>query len=150
MQRWVRADAGEAIMRAGHDEKVVASKWANAPIASVKISPRVKYLAAILPSGRDPTPVLEAFQKRQGSLWVGGTATLTNGQLRFKPNAMNSFMQEGELELKIPLRAITGVTLEGGFITKIIAVATPGAIVRLRCFGAAGFAKQIRGAAGLR
>jgi hypothetical protein len=83
-------------------------------------------------------------------MWGGGKAMLTNGQLRFEPNAVNRFIQEGELGLKIPLQAITGVTLEGGFLTKIIAVATPGAIVRLRCFGAAGFAEQIREAAGLR
>jgi hypothetical protein len=150
MQRWVRTDAGEASMRARHDERIVASKWANALITSVKISPRVKDLADAIPYARDPTPVVEAFLKRQGSVWVGGTATLTNEQLRFKPNAVNKFIQEGEMELKIPLQAITDIMLEGGFLTKIIAVATPGAVVRLRCFGAAGLAKQIRDAAGLR
>ena len=44
----------------------------------------------------------------------------------------------------VPVETIAGVTREGGFFSKIIAVATPLATVRLRCFGAARFAPEIR------
>src|SRR5690349_14192321 len=135
-------------MRAGHEATVVASKLANALIESVAISQRATDVMDLLPHARHTRSVMEEFEKRFGAVWVGGTATLTNEDLRFKPNVVNRFVQEGEMELEIPLQAITGVTLEGGFLTKIIAVATPDAIIRLRCFGAAGFAKQIREAAG--
>jgi hypothetical protein len=39
------------------------------------------------------------------------------------------------------------VALEGGFLSKIIAIATPLATVRLRCFGATKFARPICDAA---
>ena len=126
---------------------VIASKLANALIANVEYSQLVKDVVDALPHARTVQGVLDDFKRRYGDVWVGGRATLTATALVFEPNAVNSALQEGELELTIPVETISAVTLEGGFLSKIIAIATPLATVRLRCFGAGTFARQIRDAA---
>ena len=135
-------------MSAEQADRVIASKLANAMVANVDISQLTKDVIDVLPRARHVRRTLDAFMQHcGGNVWVGGTATLTEQQLAFRPNVVNRLIQDGALEIAIPLETITGVTLEGGFLTKIIAVATPVATMRIRCFGAAGFAKQIRDAA---
>ncbi|MBA4046238.1 MAG: hypothetical protein C0471_17735, partial [Erythrobacter sp.] len=87
----------------------------------------------------------EFFRRLLGGLWVGGNAVLTNTELVFTPNALNSALhQEPEkLHLRISLEDIKGVQVRWGFVTKIIDVETRTATWSLRCYGAAKFAESI-------
>jgi hypothetical protein len=83
-------------------------------------------------------------RNRYGGLWVGGRVTLTPAELSFAPNAVNRLAHAGDSSFAIPLSAIGQVDVEPGFYTKIIAVTWTGGVTRLRCYGAAAFADQIR------
>lgn len=91
--------------------------------------------------------ILAAFRQRYGGLWVGGRATLTTADLRFRPNAVNRAVQTGSLDVTVPLASVTNVELLRGVLTQIIAVGTPGFLVKIRCFRARAFADQIRSVA---
>jgi hypothetical protein len=132
-------------MKSPPTTEVVASKVANALIESVELSPMVK----AIPHSGTITGVLGGFKKYYGGLWVGGTATLTNSQLSFEPNAMNRLVQTGELSVVVPLKQIKEVTLEKGFFTNIIVVKTSKSTLRLRCYGADNFMQRIRVVANL-
>jgi hypothetical protein len=89
------------------------------------------------------------YRKKHGGLWVGGRVTLTPAELVFSPNAVNRLVHYGDPSFTIPLSAITQIDVEPGFFTKIIAVTwTGGGLTRLRCYGAARFADQIRSTVG--
>jgi hypothetical protein len=85
---------------------------------------------------------------RYGGLWVGGRVTLTRTELQFAPNAANRLVHAGDTSFTIPLPAVRQVDVEPGVLTKIIAVTWTGGVTRVRCFGAARFADQIRATAG--
>jgi hypothetical protein len=57
---------------------------------------------------------------------------------------MNRAIQTGSLDILVPLRAVVDVEVLRGFVTRIIAIHTPGSVVKVRCFGADAFADQIR------
>jgi hypothetical protein len=88
------------------------------------------------------------YRQRHGGLWVGGRVAMTSAELRFSPNAANRLVHYGDSSFTIPLSAITQVDVEPGFFTKIIAVTWTDRVTRLRCYGAARFADQIRAAVG--
>jgi hypothetical protein len=135
----------EASVNSPQTTEVVASKVVNALIESVELSPAVK----AIPYTGAFTGILGRFRKYYGGLWVGGTATLTNSQLSFEPNAMNRLAQVGELSVVVPLNQINEVTLEKGFFTNIIVVKTSTSTLRLRCYGADEFMQRVRVAANL-
>jgi hypothetical protein len=91
---------------------------------------------------------IRRYRQRHGGLWVGGRVTLTSAELSFAPNAANRLVHDGDPSVAIPLSAIRQVDIEPGFVTQIIAVTWTGGVARFRCFKAAGFADQIRAAAG--
>ncbi|MBM7831647.1 hypothetical protein JOE59_002352 [Agromyces cerinus] len=113
-------------------EEVLKRKIANALIEDVTVN-------VTMPS----IPILRAAL---GGLWVGGWVTLTTKAVSFSPNGVNRFMQSGELDVSIPLAQITDVTVLWGFFTKIVAVTTPESVLKVRCYGAARFAQEIRAA----
>lgn len=129
--------------------QVLGTRVANALIEDAEVSvPESPGFAFIAPVFETVTPVLERFRRAYGGLWVGGRATLTATELRFHPNAANRSIHSGELTITIPLPAVVSVEVRRGFVTRIIAVETPGYLLRLRCFGAKSFAEQIRSAVG--
>jgi len=124
---------------------VIASRAANALVSDVAFDmPGLD----LVPGGDAIPAVLAAFKKAYGGLWVGGRATLTDTELAFHPNAVNRAVQSGTLDIVVPLPAITGVEVERGVLTKIIAIRAAGSVVKIRCFGAREFADQIRSAVG--
>ncbi len=93
--------------------------------------------------------VLGLFKRAYGGLWVGGKARLTQDSLSFAPNAMNrAFHSDGQLDVSIPLTDITSISVERGFVTRIIVVAVGPSALKIRCYKADVFADQLREAAG--
>ncbi len=80
-------------------------------------------------------------------MWVGGRVILTRTELRFAPNAVNLGLHDRGPSATIPLHAVRAVSVEPGFLTKIVAVTTTDGVARFRCYGAARFADQVRRAA---
>ncbi|MGO1317055.1 MAG: hypothetical protein ACTMIR_08485 [Cellulomonadaceae bacterium] len=90
-------------------------------------------------------PTLEHFQHRYGGVWVGGRVTVTAEGVRFAANAVNAALHRDGVELFVPHIAITAVTIDGGVMTKIIALRLrDGSTLRLRCWGAHALADTIR------
>lgn len=120
---------------------IIEQKLANALFADAEASDAVPNVI----SGE-----LHRFRKKQGGLWVGGTATLTGTHLLFGSNALNDAFHTESQAFAIPLSDISDVAVEFGWLTKIIAVSTrDGQTRRLRCFGAKDFAEKIKKQAGL-
>ncbi|MGI9822842.1 hypothetical protein [Agromyces sp. Marseille-Q5079] len=110
-------------------EDVLVRKIANALVEDVTVH-------ITMPS----TPILRGAL---GGLWVGGWVTLTTKAVTFSPNGLNRFMQSGALDVSVPLAQITDVTVLWGLFTKIVAITTPEAMLKVRCYGAARFAEAI-------
>ena len=84
-----------------------------------------------------------------GGLWVGGRATLTTESLSFHPNSANRALITGSLDIEIPVPDIMSVEVLPAFVSSVIAVRTPRLVVRVRCFRAEEFARQIAQLAGV-
>lgn len=80
--------------------------------------------------------VLEAFKEAYGGMWVGGKLVLSQTRVRLNANAMNRLVQDGTLDIELPLELIRNVSIEGGFITKIVRLDTDAGSVKFRCYGA--------------
>lgn len=119
---------------------VIAKKLANALFADAEANDSVPSVV----SGE-----LHRFKQRQGGLWVGGTATLTDTHVLFSANALNDAAHKQSHGWAIPLSAIKTIEVEFGWLTKIIAITAGGETYRLRCFGAKEFAEKIKKQAGL-
>jgi len=87
--------------------------------------------------------VLEAFKEKHGGLWVGGGLVITPRVIRLSANGLNRAVQSGTLDIELPLSMIRRVTVEGGFITKIVRLDTRAGSVKFRCFGAKDIAAMI-------
>ena len=72
--------------------------------------------------------------------------TLTESALEFSPNSMNRNVTKGQLDVRVPLKEITSVTVAFGVVTKIIAIESPAVTFKVRCYGADKFAEQIKAA----
>jgi hypothetical protein len=69
-------------------------------------------------------------------LWVGGKVTVTHSTIFMNANAMNRMVQDGVLDIEIPMASIRKVSLEWGFMTKIVCLETDYGYFYFRCFGA--------------
>jgi hypothetical protein len=77
---------------------------------------------------------------------VGGRFTLTEHTFVFAPNAANRAVHKDLAPVDVDLRHVQSVDIQGGMVTKIIALGLPGNVLKVRCFGAPTVAGQIRGA----
>jgi hypothetical protein len=117
---------------------VIISRMANALIAEVDVG----VVATSVGGG-----VLDRYRRRYGGLWVGGRLTVTTTDFQFHANALNRALQSGQLDIVIDLRSIESVEVLPGVLTKIVAMRTADGVTKVRCFGAAKVAEQIRAAA---
>lgn len=78
-----------------------------------------------------------------GGLWVGGTVTVEDGQLRFEPNTVNRGFLANDVSYALRLAEIRGVRVEPGLATNIIVLTTDGGERRVRCYDAEKFAAAI-------
>lgn len=121
----------------------IARKRVNALIGDAKARFGVTYF--VDPAGLIVTEsVVEGFKKAMGGLWVGGTATLYETSIAFRPNALNRSVHDGDYSVEIPLSDVSDVQVRFGSITKIIDLVTDHGKLSLRCFGAEAFAAKIR------
>lgn len=126
---------------------VLISKFANFLVADVQLKPSKLKNALDVSGAVDvaaTASVLESLRKASGGLWVGGRVTVTSTEVRLSANAMNRALTSGTMDIALPLPQIQEVTVEGGFITKIIRLDTTAGSVKFRCYGARGVADLIK------
>jgi hypothetical protein len=63
--------------------------------------------------------------------------------VRLSANALIRVVQEGTLDIELPLELVRKVSVEGGFVTKIVRLDTDAGSVKFRCFGAKDIAALI-------
>ncbi|KAF2391745.1 hypothetical protein [Pseudomonas frederiksbergensis] len=120
-------------------EEIVKSKWVNFLVADAEVNYGLAddvYSVAGSGNVGALSRVMEAFKQANGGLWVGGKMALTRTAVRLSASALNRLVQEGTLDIDLPLAMIRKVTLEGGFVTKIVRLDTDAGSVKFRCFGA--------------
>ncbi|MFJ7793823.1 hypothetical protein [Pseudomonas sp. NPDC096950] len=120
-------------------EEIVKSKWVNFLVADAEVNYGLADdVYSIAGSGNVGalSRVMEAFKQANGGLWVGGKMALTRTSVRLSASALNRLVQEGTLDIDLPLAMIRKVTIEGGFVTKIVRLDTDAGSVKFRCFGA--------------
>jgi hypothetical protein len=113
----------------------VETKMVNALISDAEVSLIVGLLT---------WPEIALLKRYSGGLGVGGRVDLTQTQLIFQPNAANALAHKGGTSFAVPLDATSGISIEPGFLTDVIAIATPDRTHRIRCFGAKRFAERLR------
>ena len=120
-------------------EEILKSKLVNFLVADAQLNhANVGHLFSVAESGDVDAlaEVLEAFKEAYGGLWVGGKMVVTQTVVRLSANAMNRVVQEGTLDIELPLALVRKVSVEGGFLTKIVRMDTDAGSVKFRCFGA--------------
>lgn len=127
-------------------EEILKSKLANFLVADASVNyDTVSDLYAEAENGDVDAvaDVLEAFRHAYGGLWVGGKVEVTHAVVRLSANALNRVVQEGTLDIELPLELVRKVSVEGGFVTKIVRLDTDAGSVKFRCFGAKDIAALI-------
>ncbi|MBC3346375.1 MULTISPECIES: hypothetical protein [Pseudomonas] len=120
-------------------ELILKSKLVNFLVADAELNHSYVddiYYAAEAGDVDALSDVLEAFKEAYGGLWVGGKLVLSQTMVRLNANVMNRLVQDGTLDIELPLALIRNVSIEGGFITKIVRLDTDAGSVKFRCFGA--------------
>ncbi|AXI61226.1 hypothetical protein DLD99_12330 [Pseudomonas kribbensis] len=127
-------------------EAVLKSKMANFLVTDAEVNYEdVGEFYEVVGSGNVGVlaGVLEGFRNHYGGLWVGGKVTVTQNAVHLNANAMNRMAQEGTLDVELPMTSIRKVTVEGGFVTKIVRLDTDAYSVKFRCYGAKDVASLI-------
>jgi hypothetical protein len=123
---------------------IIATRAANALISEAEAE-----LPALMPHRPQVEAGLGRFKAAHGGLWVGGRATLTAESLLFRPNALNRGLHTGALDVEIPMGEIARVEVRPALGSSVIVIAVPPAEVKIRCWRADEFARQIAGQAGV-
>ena len=127
-------------------EEILKSKLANFLVTDASVNyDTVSDLYAEAENGDVDAvaDVLEAFRHAYGGLWVGGKVEVTHAVVRLSANALNRVVQEGTLDIELPLELVRKVSVEGGFVTKIVRLDTDAGSAKFRCFGAKDIAALI-------
>lgn len=123
------------------------SKAANFLVADVQLNrPNVDLAMNIVGAGdvSVTASVLDRFQKIYGGLWVGGKVMVSKSEVRLSANTANRTVSVGTLDIELPLSQIQKVTIEGGFLTKIVRLDTDAGTVKFRCWRASAVANLIK------
>lgn len=127
-------------------EAVLKSKMANFLVTDAEVNYEdVGEFYEVVGSGNVNVlaGVLEGFRNHYGGLLVGGKVTVTQNAVHLNANAMNRMAQDGTLDVQLPMTSIRKVTVEGGFVTKIVRLDTDAYSVKFRCYGAKDVASLI-------
>jgi hypothetical protein len=119
--------------------QILKSKWVNFLVADAEVKyDNVDDLYSVAGAGNVNALgwVLGAFKKAYGGLWVGGKMVLTQTAVRLSANAMNRLIQDGTLDIELPLELVRKVSVEGWFGMKIVRLDTDAGSVKFRCYGA--------------
>lgn len=124
---------------------VVAGRAANALIADAEA-----VLPQVIPRVQQVRATLDRFGFAHRGLWVGGRATLTAESVCFHPNPVNRrLMHACSLDIEIPLPDLVSIEVLPAFVSSVIVLRTPRSALRIRCFRADRFARQIAELAGV-
>jgi hypothetical protein len=123
---------------------IVAKRAANALITDAEAK-----LPTLTPRAHQVEATLDRFKSAHRGLWVGGRATLTTESVSFHPNAVNRGIHAGSLDIEILLPDIVSIEVLPAFVSSVIAIRTPRSAVKIRCFRADAFARQIAQLAGV-
>jgi hypothetical protein len=123
---------------------IVAKRGANALIADAEAG-----LPQLTPHVNQVEATLTRFKSAHGGLWVGGRATLTTESVSFHPNALNRGLHTGSLDIEIPLSDIVRIGVLPALVSSVIVLRTARSTVKIRCFRADEFARQIAELAGV-
>lgn len=123
---------------------IVAKRGANALITDAEAK-----LPSLTPKIHQVESTLDRFKSAHGGLWVGGRATLTTESICFHPNALNRGIHAGSLDIEIPLPDIVSIEVLPALVSSVIAIRTPQSVVKIRCFRADAFARQMAQLAGV-
>ena len=97
------------------------------------------WVATAVPSRLLPSAALGAitrYRRKHDGLWVGGKLVATEDSIAFTPNALNVAVHENVEPVHIPMRDVTSVRREFGWVTGIVVVTHRLGELRFRCFGA--------------
>ena len=128
-------------------EKVVKKKLVNFLVQDVALNHNAtRGLLAGAGSGSAASVSLavEISKRFHGGTWIGGSMVLTDSVVRLSANAMNRFIQEGTMDIELPLSIIRTVVVEPGILTKIVRMDTEVGVIKFRCFGAKDVAALIQ------
>jgi hypothetical protein len=124
---------------------IVAKRAANALVTDA-----VAVLPELIPRVQQVRATLDHFGFAHRGLWVGGQATLTTESVCFHPNPVNrGLMRARSLDIEISLPDLVSVEVLPALVSSVIALRTPRSTVRIRCFRASRFARQIAELAGV-
>jgi hypothetical protein len=126
-------------------DKPIVSRAANALLDNVSLSQAARAYSTYGTWGI-LNAIVGAFKKRQGGLWVGGNISLYRDRISFRPNALNTALQEGDLGVDIPLRNVKGAVIRRAFLVDIVDVTWANdhvSIFSFRCYKMREFLSQI-------
>jgi hypothetical protein len=123
---------------------IIAKRGANALITDAEAK-----LPPLTPRIHQVEATLDRFKSAHRGLWVGGRATLTTESISFHPNAVNRGIHAGSLDIEIPLPDIVSIEVLPALVSSVIAIRTPQSAVKIRCFRADAFARQMAQLAGV-
>ena len=83
---------------------------------------------------------VDRFKRKHGGLWVGGTLSVSQSGVSFKPNGLNRVVHEGLEPINVLGNEIRAVRYEFGWVTGIVVVQHSHGEFRFRCYGAKKFA----------
>ncbi|PSS59307.1 hypothetical protein [Pseudomonas sp. BBP2017] len=121
-------------------EQILKTKRVNFLVADAQINRRS---VSAFGNASSLSALMEVFKKVSAGLWVGGKLVVTQSVIRLSANAVNRFVQHGTLDIEVPLALIRKVSVEHGYITKIVSLETDAGSVKFRCFGAKAIAREI-------
>lgn len=87
---------------------------------------------------------LDSAKRKHGGTWVGGSVVVTDKTLSLSANALNRSLQEGNLDLNVPLSSIESITVTGWFLGKTATVVATAGTIKFRCFGIDDVAEKVR------
>lgn len=125
-------------------ENIAARKAVNALIQEAEIGSAAKFILDKTGTSGASGAVLDVAKKMMGGLWVGGTVTIGQKSLVFRPNWLNRLLHKAEYTVKIPYEKISQVNVRFGFVTRIVDVITGNCKFSFRCYGADAFADVLR------
>jgi hypothetical protein len=122
---------------------IVAKRAANALITDAEAK-----LPPLTPRIRQVEATLDHFKSAHGGLWVGGRPRLLRSQCAFAPTPSTGASMR-DLDIEILLPDIISIEVLPAFVSSVVAIRTPGSVVKIRCFRADSFASQMAQLAGV-
>jgi hypothetical protein len=121
------------------DGSLVALRTANAMSMTADIKPVVTRFMPTLSFS------LDRMRKRNGGkLWVGGTLSVFEDRVSFRPNFVNRLIQDGVASFDLSWVDIDEIGWRKGFLNSIIELRHGDEVEAIRCFGSKALSEKMR------